>query len=504
MEALCHSKTNTYTRRRPELTPCYRIIQEELSSFIAERQAEGRPLPEYVIEEFEAYLKCGVLAHGFIRLKCESCQQEKIVAFSCKKRGFCPSCCVKRMAEAATHLEENVLPKVAYRQFVVTFPIPLRFWLQTNSKLYASIHRLMIRQIHRYYTDKAKACGIKDPKPGSISFTQRAGSACNLNVHAHVLCMDGVYTEGDGQVRFRNIEAITDQEVANLLEKTAHSVMRFLRKKGYLDQDGEVVQNPEADPLFRDHESLSLASQASISGRIAFGPNAGKMVTRIGSGFGYLEEIPLAKGHRCYSIHGFSLHCNTSVNALRRDKLHKLIEYMARGPLSNERLEITDDKKVKLRLKTAYSDGTTHLLFTLSEFLEKLVAIIPPPKSHLVRWGGVLAPNSPLRKKITLKPEKKKGFQFQDEDEAPTFKNSSWSKMLAKVFKIDVTTCECCGGKMQKICAVLDGEGIRRYLRHLNMDPDPPPRTPARVQATEFDFDQSSEEQEDLPVIQEG
>ncbi|MEI8027989.1 MAG: hypothetical protein WCI18_16685, partial [Pseudomonadota bacterium] len=53
---------------------------------------------------------------------------------------------------------------------------------------------------------------------------------------------------------------------------------------------------------------------SSIVGTIAFGPNAGQKVTRIGSGFGYYEEIPLAKGHRCFSINGFSLHANTSTN----------------------------------------------------------------------------------------------------------------------------------------------------------------------------------------------
>ena len=127
---------------------------------------------------------------------------------------------------------------------------------------------------------------------------------------------------------------------------------------------------------------------------------------------GYIEEIPLAKGKRCYSVNGFSLHCNTAVNTHARDRLEKLIEYIARGPLSNERLEITSDGKVKLQLKSSWSDGTTHLLFTPGEFLEKLAAIIPPPKSHLVRWGGVFAGNSPLRKKIVLKPEAKKGFEF--------------------------------------------------------------------------------------------
>ena len=109
----------------------------------------------------------------------------------------------------------------------------------------------------------------------------------------------------------------------------------------------------------------------------------------------------MAKGSRCYSIHGFSLHANTAVATLQRDRLAKLIEYIARGPLSNERLEITDDGKVKLRLKTEWADGTTHLLFSPTEFIEKLSALIPPPRSHLVRWGGVFAPNSPYRKEIT-------------------------------------------------------------------------------------------------------
>jgi hypothetical protein len=172
----------SYGRRRPELTPCYRILQEHLATFVAEREAEGRPLPEYITEEFDAYLRCGIPSFGFLRLKCTSCSQEKIVAFSCKKRGFCPSCCAKRMAEAATHLETNVLPYVPYRQFVLSFPIPMRYWLQTNKNLYAKIHAIIIRHIHRYYKSKALLQGLKNPTPGTISFTQRWGSALNLSI----------------------------------------------------------------------------------------------------------------------------------------------------------------------------------------------------------------------------------------------------------------------------------------------------------------------------------
>ncbi|MBP9708682.1 MAG: transposase [Oligoflexales bacterium] len=482
-----------YSRRRPELTICYRILQDHLSTFIADREAEGRPIPDYVKEEFEAFLRCGILAHGFLRLKCSCCKEEKITAFSCKKRGFCPSCCAKRQAEAATHLVQNVLPLVPYRQYVVSFPIPLRYWLQTNRKLYSKIHSIIIKQIHRYYHDKAVTKGIKDPKPGSISFTQRFGSALNLNPHCHILCPDGVYTRVDGRPKWNSIESITDDDVAALLTRISQWVMRYLKKQGLLDKDGEVVQNPIADGLFQDSESLTCATSSSIAGKIAFGPNAGKFITRIGSGFGYGEETPLAKGKLCFSVNGFSLHARTHINAHQRDGLHKLIEYLARGPLSNERLELAAEGKIKLRLKTKWSDGTTHLLLSPTAFMEKLMALIPPPKNHLVRWGGVLASNSPFRREITLKPKIKKGFQFHDESEPRQLKNRSWSRMLAQVFKIDVTKCDACGSDMVAICSVMERTSVQRYLRHLGLDPDPPARAPPRSSQGEFDFASSAQ-----------
>jgi len=370
---------------------------------------------------------------------------------------------------------------------VLSFPIPLRYWLHTNRKLFAKIHSIVIKEMHRYYISKAKLNGIKNPYPGSISFTQRAGSALNLNPHFHVLLLDGVYAEVNGIVRFRNIDAITDDEVAWLCENIAKKVMKHLIKEGYLDKDGEVVQNPMMDELFQENEAITTAAYASIAGKIAFGPNAGKYVTKIGSGFGYFEEVPLAKGKRCYSVNGFSLHCNTSTNTHARDHLEKLIEYIARGPLSNERLEITDDGKVRLQLKTPWRDGTAHLLLSPHEFLEKLAAIIPPPKSHLVRWGGVFAANSPFRKKIILKPEEKKGFDFQDGKKKRM--NKTWSLMLARVFKLDVLKCDC-GGDLTPLGAVQDPDEVKRYLKHKNMEYHPPPRGPPGHVQGSLDFEQ--------------
>ncbi|ARX22851.1 hypothetical protein AM393_28980 (plasmid) [Klebsiella pneumoniae] len=65
--------------------------------------------------------------YGFLRVRCESCHAEHLVAFSCKRRGFCPSCGARRMAESAALLVDEVLPEQPMRQWVLSFPFQLRF-----------------------------------------------------------------------------------------------------------------------------------------------------------------------------------------------------------------------------------------------------------------------------------------------------------------------------------------------------------------------------------------
>jgi Transposase zinc-binding domain len=73
-------------------------------------------LPKFVKDEFDAFLECGILAHGFLRLRCAGCTHDKLVAFSCKRRGFCPSCGARRMSETAVHLVDHVISEVPVRQ----------------------------------------------------------------------------------------------------------------------------------------------------------------------------------------------------------------------------------------------------------------------------------------------------------------------------------------------------------------------------------------------------
>ncbi|MEK6704268.1 MAG: transposase zinc-binding domain-containing protein, partial [Bdellovibrionota bacterium] len=119
----------TYRPRRPEETVLYQAVANNIRTFEALTELDGKHIPKHVSDEFEAFLRCGILAHGFLRLKCQDCKTEKLVAFSCKKRGFCSSCGGRRMAESAAHLVDSVFPKVGIRQWVLSFPMPVRFIL---------------------------------------------------------------------------------------------------------------------------------------------------------------------------------------------------------------------------------------------------------------------------------------------------------------------------------------------------------------------------------------
>ncbi len=117
-------EVESYRRRRPEESVLYRVVQENLATFleVASLRSGGKGLTRVVRQEFERYLDCGILANGFARVRCRDCGHDEVVAFSCKGRGFCPSCMGTRMADTAAYLVDQVLPEVPIRQWVLSFP----------------------------------------------------------------------------------------------------------------------------------------------------------------------------------------------------------------------------------------------------------------------------------------------------------------------------------------------------------------------------------------------
>src|SRR5262245_53200907 len=164
----------SYIPRDPSQTVRYTAVADHLETFLASLDADpdARGLPAYVQRELYDYLQCGVLAHGFLRLGCDTCHQELLLAFSCKRRGFCPSCAGRRMAQTAAHLVECVIPWVPTRQWVVSVPIPLRYWMAASQDLTATVHTIIRTTIGQFYVHKAVARGFpRTPvQPGSVTF----------------------------------------------------------------------------------------------------------------------------------------------------------------------------------------------------------------------------------------------------------------------------------------------------------------------------------------------
>ena len=106
-----------YAPHRPEEAGLYYLVAQHYPAVVAHLAEQGKALPAYVEKEFEAYLKCGRLEHGFLRVRCESCHFERLVAFSCKRRGFCPSCGLRftRVKALERRELEDVVQRIAER-----------------------------------------------------------------------------------------------------------------------------------------------------------------------------------------------------------------------------------------------------------------------------------------------------------------------------------------------------------------------------------------------------
>ena len=153
----------TYEPRDPSSTVLYNVIAAHLETFLAsiDDDPAAKGLPDYVQREFYDYVQCGILAHGFLRLGCESCQKEVLLAFSCKRRGFCASCAGRRMAQTAAHLVERVIPWVPTRQWAVSVPMPLRYWTAPSRDLTAQVHTIIRTSIAQFYVNQAVKRGAR-------------------------------------------------------------------------------------------------------------------------------------------------------------------------------------------------------------------------------------------------------------------------------------------------------------------------------------------------------
>ena len=180
------------------------------------------------------------------------------------------------------------------------------------------------------------------------------------------------------------------------------------------------------------------------------------------------------------------MHAETWCGPHQREKLKRLCRYITRPALGHKGLRRTPADEVVLQLKTPYRDGTTHLVMTPLEFLQRVAALVPRPRLHLIRFHGMLAPNAALRAQIVPgEADQATNTANEDGEALPPAPRArmSWAQLLKRVFAIDITTCPQCGGPLSILAAIKEPSVILKILTHLGLPTRAPPRAPARFDA---------------------
>lgn len=192
-----------YNPRHPEQTLLYRTVAENFETWLElasagqfDGQGDHHTPPAYVEQAFRKYLECGIFAHGLARARCEDCGHDFFVAFSCKGRGVCPSCNTRRMAETAAHLADHVFPRLAVRQWVLSVPKRLRYFMQRDGAALNAALRIFLRVVQQSLHEHCPSAVRVDKaavRIGAVAFIHRFGSSLNTHVHFHVCVVDGVF-----------------------------------------------------------------------------------------------------------------------------------------------------------------------------------------------------------------------------------------------------------------------------------------------------------------------
>ena len=315
---------------------------------------------------------------------------------------------------------------------------PLRFLFASKPEVMGQVLSIVYRCIATHLIKKA-GFSRRTAQTGTVTLIHRFGSALNLNVHFHMLFLDGVYVErSDGSLRLRWVKTPTSAELTELTQTLARRIGRYLERQGLLERDAENSYLAGDDLAASPMEQL-LGS--SITYRIAVGSQQGRRVFT-------LQTLPAnddAFDGGVGKVAGFSLHAGVAAHADERQQLERLCRYISRPAISEKRLSLTPNGNVRYQLKTPYRDGTTHVIF---EPLSKYRARVTPAKRGR---GGRHARSA------------------DPEEATPVERRAAmtWAQRLKRVFGIDIQTCPACGGAIRIIACIEDAQVIGKILAHL-------------------------------------
>ena len=275
-----------------------------------------------------------------------------------------------------------------------------------------------------------------------------------------------------------------------------------------------------------DTDTQAVADAQSAPSKVIFHPASGideiavgqvqatlrRRILRAFVGRGLLESFE-AKEMLGYRHSGFSVDTSVRIEAHDRAGLERLLRYCARPPFSMERLRKADKDLVYRCAKQHSEPGgdrrtdqrgvnnrgvrADELTLTPLELINRIAALVPPPRTHRHRYYGALAPNSPLRAAVTALAQAAPsqlvkvpaepttaGDSVPTQPEPALPKRSAahylWAVLITRIYEVFPLLCPMCGGQMRIIAFITHSADIRHMLDHIGVQAEPPNIAPAR------------------------
>ena len=424
-----------YRPRQPRKTSLYQLVEKYYDDVKAQwedrfekRYGRWRGFVDHVVWR---YLDCGVEEAGFVRLKCDSCGLEKLLTFSCKGRGVCPSCDAKRAAAFAAFLQDELLEDVSHCLWTFTIPKMLRGYFMHHRELLGDFARLAYETIQELM---GEAVGDPQARPGVVAVPQTFGNAIRPHPHTHCLASRGVWNK---QGEWTPVPYIDTNAAEKLF---AHKVIRFLKNKGLLSD----------------------------------------------------ERIELL---RSFPHSGFSADCSVTVWPKDTAGLQRLACYLLRCPVSLSRIHWTPGSKTLFYETQGshhdpFSSHPKGETLDCLEFIARVLTQIPEPKKHNLRYFGAYASRARAhrnRENLSLHtPNKTAPSTPSGEPTMSPHKRAAlrkrWAKLIRRVYLTDPLHCDC-GGTLRVVAFITQPKVIRKILDHLKKTnsstrapPDAPPQ----------------------------
>jgi hypothetical protein len=295
--------------------------------------------------------------------------------------------------------------------------------------------------------------------------------------------LDGVFARAsDGQLRFHRAPPPNAADVADVLATIAPKVRALFAKAGADDDEGAEAGAVAA-------QGLGGLAAASVQGLLALGGVSGRRPRRLSHG----ERPPREEALRAAnpdSPHarweGFDLHAGVTVPG-HRARLERLCRYVLRPPVTGDRLAVAADGRVVLRLRHPWADGTTHVAFAPTAFLERLAVLVPRPRINLLLYHGVLAAHAAWRAEVVARAPSGGAAPAAGPESNATDATSPgpagrrWADLMRRAFEVDVLACPRCGGRLRLVALLEAGTVTAWILRHMGLPSEVPAARPARA-----------------------